>query len=29
MTETAVPLEAATMPVTLKIWRYDSSTGER
>jgi succinate dehydrogenase / fumarate reductase, iron-sulfur subunit len=29
MTEAAFHLEAATMPVALKIWRYDSSTGER
>jgi succinate dehydrogenase iron-sulfur subunit len=29
MTEAAVHTEYATMDVALKIWRYDSSTGER
>src|SRR5438477_6630916 len=29
MTEAAVHTEARTMPVALKIWRYDSSTGDR
>ena len=29
MTEAAVHTEPATMPVALKIWRYDSQTGER
>jgi succinate dehydrogenase / fumarate reductase iron-sulfur subunit len=29
VTEAAVHTEPATMPVALKIWRYDSQTGER
>src|SRR2546423_14960053 len=29
MTEAAIHVEPATMPVRLKIWRYSSETGER
>ncbi|HEV3480057.1 MAG TPA: 2Fe-2S iron-sulfur cluster-binding protein, partial [Gaiellaceae bacterium] len=29
MTEAAVHIEPATMPVRLKIWRYDAQTGEK